>query len=57
MTRTFAATWVVLLAAGGLFAGVVALLVPAFADEADSLEENLDGGIAEIEDLAPLRSA
>lgn len=45
-----AATWVVLLAAGGLVAGVVTLLVPAFADEADSLEANLDGGIAEIDD-------
>lgn len=45
-----AATWTVLLGAAVLLAGIVALLVPAFADQAGDLEDNLDGGIAEIED-------
>lgn len=45
-----AATWAVLLGTAVLLAGSVALLVPAFADQAGDLEDNLDGGIAEIED-------
>lgn len=44
-----AATWVVLLTAVGLVAGIVALLVPVFADQADDLGEQLEGGVAEIE--------
>lgn len=44
-----AATWAVLLVALGLTAAIVALLVPAFADQADDLDEQLEGGIAEVE--------
>lgn len=44
-----AATWAVLLVAVGLVAGTVALLVPALAAQADDLDEQLEGGIAEVE--------
>lgn len=44
-----AATWAVLLVAVGVIAGIVALLVPAFADQVDDLDEQLAGGIAEVE--------
>lgn len=44
-----AATWAVLLVAVSLVAGIVAVLVPAFADQADDLDEQLEGGIAEVE--------
>lgn len=44
-----AATWAVMLAAIGVTAGIVALLVPAFAGQADDLDEQLEGGIAEVD--------
>lgn len=43
------ATWAVLVAAVGLVAVVVALLVPPFADQAQDLDDQLAGGIAEVE--------
>jgi len=44
------ATWAVFLFAVVLVAASVALLVPAVADQAENLDSQLDGGIAEVED-------
>jgi len=46
---SLAATWVVILAAIGIIAGIVALMAPSIADQFDDLGGEVDAGIAEIE--------
>lgn len=44
------ATWTVLAAGVAIIAALALLLVPAIADQTDDLDEQLDGGVAEVED-------